>query len=514
MEIFKTITGLRTYLQSYRNEHKIGLVPTMGALHQGHQSLIQKAISESDLVVVSIFINPLQFNPHEDLNQYPRSLENDFKICENLGVNVIFVPNIEEIYPQISSKITTANLSQLTQVIPAEIMTNLMCGNSRPAHFAGVATIVTKLFNIVQPNLAFFGEKDAQQLAIIKALVRDLNIPIEIRECKIIRDESGLALSSRNQYLNTVEKQKASILYQSLQTGKMAFDQGEKNAQTLINLVREKLESVTEINIDYINLVDTETLETLEKIEAEGLLAIAVYLGKTRLIDNIKLCQRKPIIAIDGPAGAGKSTVTKKIAEKLNLLYLDTGAMYRAVTWLILNNQIELTNTAKIAELLAHSKLELIPPTNPNDPITVKINHQDITKEIRSPEISRNVSTIAAQNAVREALVKQQKAWGKQGGIVAEGRDIGTQVFPNADLKVFLTASVQERAKRRQEDLINQGYEPINLQQLEQEIEERDYKDSTRKIAPLKKANDAIEIITDHLTIDQVVDQIIKLLMI
>jgi pantoate ligase / CMP/dCMP kinase len=359
VQIFKTIAGLRCYLKANKQDNLIGLVPTMGALHQGHESLIKRAISETDLVVVSIFINPLQFNPQEDLNKYPRQLERDIKTCEEWGVNVIFSPELDEIYEQKDTSITTESLTNTTQVIPPQFMMNILCGKSRPGHFEGVATIVIKLFNIVQPNIAYFGEKDGQQLTIIRRLVKDLNIPIEIKGCGIIREESGLALSSRNQYLNPIEKEKASILYRSLHIAKMAFQNGERDGKILINLVAQKLKSVTEIHIDYINLVDCETLEPLTKIETRGLLAIAVYLGKTRLIDNIILRDRQPIIAIDGPAGAGKSTVTRKIAEKLNLLYLDTGAMYRAVTWLVINQDIELNDEAKIAEILSQSNLEL-----------------------------------------------------------------------------------------------------------------------------------------------------------
>jgi pantoate ligase / CMP/dCMP kinase len=186
--------------------------------------------------------------------------------------------------------------------------------------------------------------------------------------------------------------------------------------------------------------------------------------------------------------------------------------MYRAVTWLVINQDIELNDEAKIAEILSQSNLELNPPFSPDDPIQVKINGEDITKAIRSPEISRHVSTIAAQNTVREILVRKQQKWGEKGGIVAEGRDIGTHVFPDAELKIFLVASVEERAKRRLKDLENQGYKDINLQELEREIQQRDHKDSSRKITPLKKASDAIEVNTDHLTIDQVVEKIISLL--
>ena len=240
------------------------------------------------------------------------------------------------------------------------------------------------------------------------------------------------------------------------------------------------------------------------------LLAIAAYVGSTRLIDNIVLKKRQPIVAIDGPAGAGKSTVTRRVAHQLGLLYLDTGAMYRAVTWLVMKSNIPLDDESAIANLIANVNLKLTSPNAVNLPAIVHIDNQEVTTDIRTPEVTANVSAIAAQSAVRAKLLKMQQQWGVEGGIIAEGRDIGTNVFPDAELKIFLTASVEERAKRRWQDLQNQGRD-IELQQLAQDIQKRDEQDSNRAIAPLKQADDAVKIITDNLTIEQVVAKIVEL---
>lgn len=506
MLIISDILELEKNLSTSKLDQKqIGLVPTMGALHKGHISLIQRAVQECDVVVVSIFVNPLQFAPDEDLAQYPRSLEADCQLCDKLGVEIVFAPSVTEI----GIAGNTESQANTTTVIPPKSMTARLCGKYRPGHFTGVATIVTKLFNIVQCDRAYFGQKDAQQLAIIRRLVRDLNFPLEIVACPIIREESGLALSSRNQYLTPTEKSQAAILYDSLQQAAIAYRKGIKDAATLINLVEQKLATTPFVKLQYLELVEPETLQPISTVEKTGLLAIAAYLGKTRLIDNIIL--RQPIIAIDGPAGAGKSTVTRRVAQELGLLYLDTGAMYRAVTWLVMNAGIAIDDELAIAQLIRGVKIDLIPPSAPELPIAVYINHQEVTQAIRTPEVTRNVSAISAQAAVRKELVKAQQNYGLTGGIIAEGRDIGTNVFPDAELKIFLTASAQERAKRRLQDLQNQGYQNINLQQLEQEIIERDNQDSQRAIAPLKKADNAIEIITDHLSIEEVINKIIEL---
>jgi pantoate ligase/cytidylate kinase len=217
---------------------------------------------------------------------------------------------------------------------------------------------------------------------------------------------------------------------------------------------------------------------------------------------------KKPIIAIDGPAGAGKSTVSRRVAQELGFIYLDTGAMYRAITWLVMENNLNVDDEKLVEQLVNTAEIELLPSDDLNIPVTVKVNNQDVTKEIRTPAVTAKVSKVAAQKAVREKMVTLQQEYGKQGGIVAEGRDIGTNVFPEAEFKIFLTASPLARAKRRLIDLENQGENNINLEQLITDIEQRDYLDSTRDIAPLKKAEDSIELITDNLTIEEVVNKI------
>ncbi|NJK57043.1 MAG: bifunctional pantoate--beta-alanine ligase/(d)CMP kinase [Pleurocapsa sp. SU_5_0] len=509
MLLLRTISELRSYLKPYRqaNQGTIGLVPTMGALHQGHLSLIAKAIAENRLVVVSIFVNPLQFAPQEDLANYPRQLEEDVQLCESMGVDLVFAPTPEEM----DSRGDTGALNNKTTVVPPQSMTQVLCGKYRPAHFTGVASIVTQLFNIIQPDKAYFGQKDAQQLAIIRRLAQDLNIPVAIVPCPIIREASGLALSSRNQYLTELEKQQAAKIYHSLQQAKLAFIQGEINATALINLVKQKLAATEEVRIQYIELVDPFSLQSITQIKQTGLLAIAVYVGSTRLIDNIVLQKRQPIIAIDGPAGAGKSTVTRSLAHQLGLLYLDTGAMYRAVTWLVQSSGIAINDHQAIANLLQDLDLKLTSPSSIDLPTVVEIDGQDVTIAIRTPEVTANVSAIAAIAIVREKLVQMQQQWGEQGGLIAEGRDIGTNVFPHAELKIFLTATASERARRRLQDLQAQGINNIDLKQLEQDIQRRDEQDSNRAISPLKKADDAIELITDNLSIDEVIDKIAQL---
>jgi pantoate ligase/cytidylate kinase len=499
---FITIAQLQSELSKIDKSQSVGFVPTMGALHLGHQSLIEKAIAENELVVVSIFVNPLQFGENEDLDQYPRTLEADRQFCEGLGVKILFTPSLEEM---------TVSNRETTLVIPPVSMTSVLCGKYRKGHFAGVATIVTKLLNIVQPTVAYFGEKDAQQLAIIRRLVQDLHLPVIIKSSPIVREKSGLAYSSRNQYLNPQQKQEATALYGSLSKAKQLFLSGETNGDKLVEVVQQELALTSSLKLQYAELVDPETLKPLTKITKSALLAIACYVGETRLIDNVILELKQPIIAIDGPAGAGKSTISRRVASKLGLLYLDTGAMYRAITWLAIQKNMDIQNQEAIASLAQTATLELWPAKDFQTPTGVKINHQDVTLAIRTPEVTAKVSQIASQLGVRQKLVQWQKQWGEKGGLVSEGRDMGTTVFPEAKLKIFLTASVEERARRRLLDLQNQGQQEVDFSLLKQEIQQRDYLDSTRAISPLKKADDAIEVNTDGLTIEQVTEKIVKL---
>lgn len=516
MRLFTTVAGLQCYLDLCRGKQprtvdtpdlplansqlQVGFVPTMGALHAGHRSLIERARRENKLVVVSIFVNPLQFGPNEDFSRYPRQLERDRELCEAAGADAVFAPSPAEI---------GVDPPTPTRVTPSDSMIAGLCGAFRPGHFAGVTTIVTKLLNIVQPDRAYFGQKDAQQLAILRQMVKDLNLSVEIVPCPIVRELNGLALSSRNQYLSDEEREQAAALYRGLSEAEKLFRSGERMSATLIQAVKLELEKVPVIHPEYIELVNPTTLEPLDTVTDEGLLALAARLGSTRLIDNCVLRDRKPIIAIDGPAGAGKSTVAKKVAQVLDLFYLDSGAMYRALTWFVLQSGVNLSDEPAVAELTSQCDIEF----QGFDSLTAKVfvNGEDVTQAIRTPHVTAHVSTIAAQGGVRKVLVKHQQNYGRRGGIVVDGRDIGTHVFPDAELKVYLTASIEERARRRQVDLKNLGQPEVALSELEQSIAERDRKDSTREISPLRKAEDAIEINSDPFTVDQVVEQIVRL---
>ena len=248
---------------------------TMGFLHEGHQSLIRKSASQNDRTVVSVFVNPIQFGPNEDLEAYPRDLNRDMEKVEEAGGDLIFNPEPSEMYP-----------GHFTSFIDTTETTELLCGAVRPVHFRGVCTVVGKLFNIVGPDRAYFGQKDAQQLATVKRFVRDLNFPLEIVPCPIVREEDGLAKSSRNTYLNAAERQAALILSKSLKKGKEAIEAGERDAQKVISIIRQNLETEPMARIDYVEVVDFENIQRTARIEGEVLVAIAVYIGKTRLIDN------------------------------------------------------------------------------------------------------------------------------------------------------------------------------------------------------------------------------------
>ena len=273
--VVKTVEEVRTYVKSAKREGKtVGFVPTMGFLHEGHKSLIVRAAKENDFVVVSDFVNPTQFGPNEDFEAYPRDIEKDAEICESAGADIIFNPEASEMY---DNALTTVTVDKITKVL---------CGASRPGHFAGVATVVSKLFNIVAPDRAYFGEKDAQQLMVIKKMVKDLNFDIEIIGCPIIREEDGLAKSSRNTYLNSDERQAALCLSRSLNLGKELIASGETSAEVVKSAIKAEIEKEPLSRIDYVEIVDLDTLESAERTDTGILTAIAVYIGKTRLIDN------------------------------------------------------------------------------------------------------------------------------------------------------------------------------------------------------------------------------------
>jgi len=277
MEVAKTIEEVRSLVSNARSEgSKIGLVPTMGALHIGHISLIEAADKDCDFVAVSIFVNPTQFGPGEDFEKYPRPLEADLEICRKAHVDVVFAPEPRQMYP--AKNITWVNVEKLTEPL---------CGRSRPGHFRGVTTVCAKLFNIVAPDAAYFGQKDAQQAIVIKRMVADLNMPLEIVICPTVREPNGLAVSSRNQYLSEQQKKDAANIYKSLQTCRRLIDAGTTETRQIIAEMKKILQQVPSIEIEYISIVDAETLESIEIIAGEVLAAVAVRIGTTRLIDNI-----------------------------------------------------------------------------------------------------------------------------------------------------------------------------------------------------------------------------------
>lgn len=276
MKIVKTIEEVRNQIKEWRREGlSIGLVPTMGYLHEGHGSLIKRA-TENDRVVVSIFVNPMQFGPTEDLSSYPRDMEKDSRLCEENGVDLIFHPEPGEMYEP-----------DFCSFVDMSVLTEELCGLSRPVHFRGVCTVVTKLFHIVAPDRAYFGEKDAQQLAIIKRMVRDLNLDVAVVGCPIVREQNGLAMSSRNTYLSEEERLAALVLSQSIQLGTRLFETGERDAAVIIKTMKELIEKEPLAQIDYLKAVDAMTLQQVDKIEGTILVAMAVLIGKTRLIDNV-----------------------------------------------------------------------------------------------------------------------------------------------------------------------------------------------------------------------------------
>jgi pantoate--beta-alanine ligase len=279
MKIYNTIESMRAASRVQQTTgNTLGLVPTMGALHEGHLSLIRAAKAQCNVVAVSLFVNPLQFGPGEDLAKYPRDLVADRGLLESEGVDFLFAPGVEEMYP-----------AGAVTYVTVEGLSEKLCGRSRPGHFRGVTTVVSKLFNIVEPDLAFFGQKDAAQVAIVRRMVRDLNIPVRIVTCPIKREADGLALSSRNAYLDPQQRKSAPVLYRSLMEVQKSFDQGEHLAERLIAAGTRTLAEESTVRLDYLEIVDPETLDPVDDVSRSALVAVAAFLGKTRLIDNVVL---------------------------------------------------------------------------------------------------------------------------------------------------------------------------------------------------------------------------------
>lgn len=279
MKVVSTIEDVRAQVKAWKKEEcTIGYVPTMGYLHEGHASLMERARKENDKVVVSIFVNPMQFGPTEDLASYPRDLEKDSILCEKMGVDLIFHPEPEEMYHE-----------GFSSFVDMTVLTEELCGLSRPVHFRGVCTVVCKFFHIVTPDRAYFGQKDAQQLAVIRHMVDDLSMDIEIVGCPIVREEDGLAKSSRNTYLSAEERKAALILSKSIALGKKMAEDGEKDTTTIVNAMTKLIETEPLAKIDYVKAVDGLTMQQIKEVKKPMLVAIAVYIGKTRLIDNFIL---------------------------------------------------------------------------------------------------------------------------------------------------------------------------------------------------------------------------------
>ena len=494
--IIKTTEELENWRKNINSE--INFIPTMGNLHDGHIKLISTAKNDnSNINLLSIFVNPLQFDNELDLENYPKTIENDIDISFANGIDAIFIPSIKDIYPP-----NNKNIKYLQASIE---LSSALCGLNRIGHFDGVCTVVYRLLDLVKPKNLYLGEKDWQQLLILKNLVLTNKLNVAIKSVPTQRDFDGIPLSSRNIHLSKNERKLIRFFSNELLEAKKIFQQEKK-----IN-IKEIIKKVTaeKISIEYLEHLHPHTLQKAEIEDNITLLAGAIRCGETRLIDHVFLMKRSPIIAIDGPAGSGKSTVTKLIAKKLKLLYLDTGAMYRALSWLLIKENIDYKKEKKLQNILKN--ISIVFQSNDNSHQDVFINNYCVTEEIRSQEISSIVSKISSIKEVRKFLVEEQRKIGESGGLVAEGRDIGTTVFPHAELKIFLTASIDERAKRRKSDKKSKDSQEIELQKLKELIKKRDFEDSNREISPLIKANDAIEIITDGYSINEVVDKIIDL---
>ena len=495
-EIIRTTEELEIWRRKHKSE--INFIPTMGNLHDGHQKLISTAKNSNfHTSFLSIFVNPLQFDNKEDLKNYPKTIDKDIEIAFSAGADIIFIPNVTDIYPLDKKNICYLKAS--------EELSYALCGLTRNGHFDGVCTVVYRLLKLIKPKNLFLGEKDWQQLLIIKKLIKEKNLNINVISIPTQRDSDGVPFSSRNKLLSKNERESLKLFSNELLRTKAIYKDEKR-----INLkqITKRLE-LNKVSIEYLQHLHPYNLRKISDKDNISILAGAIKCGNTRLIDHIFLMKRKPIIAIDGPAGSGKSTITKLIAKELNLLYLDTGAMYRALSWLLIKEKIDYAKNSDLNKVL--SNVSIVFKCNSISHQDVFINNFCVTKEIRSQEISSIVSKISSIKNVREFLVNEQRKIGESGGLVAEGRDIGTTVFPNAEVKIFLTASIDEREKRRKSELEMKGANEINYLELKELIRKRDFEDSTRNISPLKKASEAIEIVTDGYSINEVVEKVIAI---
>jgi pantoate--beta-alanine ligase len=276
MKLVDSIPRITTLVKMLRKEAKaIGFVPTMGYLHEGHLSLVKAAKKHTDVVVMSIFVNPMQFGPKEDFEKYPRDFKRDEQMASDAGVDIIFYPSVKDMYPEGYSTYVTV-----------EGLTDTLCGASRPAHFRGVTTVVAKLLNIVKPDVAYFGQKDAQQAIVIKKMAQDLNMDVEVKVMPIVRERDGLAMSSRNSYLSEDERRDALILYQALKKAESLVSDGERSSKKIVKAMKDMISAKPSVRLDYVSVVDTKSLKEVDMISKEALVAIAAQVGRTRLIDN------------------------------------------------------------------------------------------------------------------------------------------------------------------------------------------------------------------------------------
>ena len=476
----------------------VHFVPTMGALHRGHQELIRTAVTTRAAVLVSVFVNPTQFGPGEDLQRYPTDQQGDTIRAQAAGADAVWFPSADDVYG-------TSHPAAGSAVAPDLLQS--LCGPWRPGHFEGVLAVMERLLQRVRPTWLVMGEKDWQQLTVLRrCLLSLLHIgPCRLITVPVVREPDGLPCSSRNRLLSPAQRRQAARMTQVRQQVAQAVRDGERRTSVLMELAHNILAPVWE-QMDYVELVDPMTLQPCTTLQGVALFAMAMRLTETRLIDNQFLMGRAPIVAIDGPAGAGKSTVTRRFARRTGLVHLDTGAMYRAVAWFMLEHREPVVSGGCLREFLA--TMNLVLQHDDGGCQQVLVNGRDVTDLIRTPRITAAVPRVAALPEVRHRLTGQQRAFGKQGGLVSEGRDMGTLVFPDADLKVYLTASVEERARRRAAEMTQLGQEVPPPATLIARIAERDQLDCSRSEAPLRQAEDAVALSTDGLGIDAVVDRL------